>query len=68
MLFRSDTLVRHYKVSKQEIFMTRHKSYRVYVMLEISKKDIEKIIAKIDTKPAIINTSKINDAANKVLN
>ncbi len=64
----SDTLVRHYKVSKQEIFMTRHKSYRVYVMLEISKKDIEKIIAKIDTKPAVINTSKINDAANKVLN
>ncbi len=64
----SDTLVRHYKVSKQEIFMTANKSFRVYVMLEVSKKDIEKIIAKLDSKPAIIDTKKINDAAKKVLN
>ncbi len=65
----SDTLVRHYKVTKQEIFMTNHKSYRVYVMLEISKKDIKKIIAEIESsKKAIINTDAINDAANKVLN
>ena len=28
----SDTLVRHYKVSKQEIFMTANKSFRVYVL------------------------------------
>jgi|TARA_B100000965_G_scaffold405914_1_gene441869 hypothetical protein len=65
----SDTLVRHYKVTKQEIFMTNHKSYRVYVMLEISKKDIKKIIAEIESsKKAIINTDAINDAADKVLN
>ena len=65
----SDTLVRHYKVTKQEIFMTNHKSYRVYVMLEISKKDIKKIIAELESsKKAIINTDAINDAADKVLN
>ena len=64
----SDTLVRHYKVTKQEIFMTNHKSYRVYVMLEVSKKDIKKIIAEIQSsKKAIINTDAINDAASKVL-
>ena len=48
--------------------MTANKSFRVYVMLEVSKKDIEKIIAKLDSKPAIIDTKKINDAAKKVLN
>ena len=64
----SDTLVRHYKVTKQEIFMTNHKSYRVYVMLEVSKKDIKKIIAELQSsKKAIINTDAINDAAKKVL-
>ena len=65
----SDTLVRHYEVTKQEIFMTNHKSYRVYIMLEVSKKDIKKIIADIDSQKntGVINTDAINDAAKKVL-
>jgi len=65
-----DTLVRFYEVTKQEIFMTNHKSYRVYVMIEISKKDIEKIIAEIDKrkKIAVINTEELNKRANEVLN
>ena len=64
-----NTLVRFYEVTKQEIYMTNHKSYRVYIMLEISKKDIDKIIAEINKKNvAVIDTDEINKRANEVLN
>lgn len=64
-----DTLVRFYEVTKQEIFITNHKSYRVYVMLEVSKKDINKIIAEINKRNlAVIDTDEINKRANEVLN
>ena len=64
-----NTLVRFYEVTKQEIFMTNHKSYRVYVMLEVSKKDIDKIIAEINKKNvAVIDVDEINKRANEVLN
>ena len=35
-----DTVAKGYKVTKSEIFMTKNKSYRAYIMIEISKKDI----------------------------
>lgn len=35
-----DTVAKGYKVTKSEIFMTRNKSYRAYIMIEISKKDL----------------------------
>ena len=64
-----DTLVRFYEVTKQEIYMTNNKSYRVYVMLEVSKKDIDAIIAEINKKKvAMIDTSAIDYASDKVLN
>ena len=64
-----NTLVRFYEVTKQEIYMTNHKSYRVYIMLEISKKDIDKIIAEINKKNvAVIDVDEINKRANEVLN
>ena len=63
------TLVRFYEVTKQEIYITKHKSYRVYVMLEVSKKDIDKIIAEINKKNvAVIDVDEINKRANEVLN
>jgi hypothetical protein len=37
------TVAKGYKVTKSEIFMTRNKSYRAYVMIEVSKKAIEDI-------------------------
>jgi len=37
------TVAKGYKVTRSEIFMTRNKSYRAYVMIEVSKKDIENI-------------------------
>ena len=37
------TLAKGYKVTKSEIFMTKNKSYRAYIMIEISKKEIENI-------------------------
>ena len=65
----NDTLVRHYEVTKQEIYVTQHKSYRVYVMLEISKKEIDKIVADINKKKIAvkIDTKAINKAADEVL-
>jgi hypothetical protein len=38
-----DSVAQGYKVIKSEIYMTKNKSYRAYVMIEISKKDMEKI-------------------------
>ena len=39
-----DTVAKGYVVIKSEIFMTKNKSYRAYVLLEIKKKDIEENI------------------------
>tara|TARA_B100001750_G_scaffold241416_1_gene252792 strand:+ start:265 stop:816 length:552 start_codon:yes stop_codon:yes gene_type:complete len=62
------TLARGYEVTKQEIFITGHKSYRAYIMIEVSKKEIEAIIEEINKKKvAMIDTGAINDAADKVL-
>jgi len=64
-----DTLVRFYEVTKQEIFITKHNSYRVYIMLEVSKKDIDAIIEDINKrKVAVIDTDAINKRAKEVLN
>jgi len=64
-----DTLARGYEVTKQEIFITKHKSYRAYIMIELSKKEIEAIIDDINKrKVAMIDVDGINDAANEVLN
>ena len=64
-----DTLARGYEVTKQEIFITAHKSYRAYIMIELSKKEVEAIINDINKrKVAMIDVDGINDAANEVLN
>jgi hypothetical protein len=48
--------------------MTTNKSYRVYVMIEVSKKEVEAIIEEINKqKVAMIDVDSINDAANEVL-
>ena len=63
-----DTLARGYEVTKQEIFITNHKSYRAYIMIELSKKEVEAIIDDINKrKVAMIDVDGINDAANEVL-
>jgi hypothetical protein len=62
------TLARGYEVTKQEILMTGNKSYRVYIMIEVSKKEVEAIIEEINKKQvAMVDVDKINDAANEVL-
>jgi len=48
----NNTLLEHYEVSKQEIFSTRDKSYRAYVMIKISRKDIEKLESELKQKRA----------------
>ena len=64
-----DTLARGYEVTKQEMFLTKDKSYRVYVMIEVSKKEVEDIITEINkNKLAVIDTDALNQAAEQVIN
>ena len=64
-----DTLARGYEVTKQEMFLTKTKSYRVYVMIEVSKKEVEEIINQANKKSlALIDTKSINEQAEKILN
>ena len=64
-----DTLARGYEVTKQEMFLTKDKSYRVYVMIEVTKKEVEDIISEINkNKLAVIDTDALNEAVDKVLN
>ena len=64
-----DTLARGYEVKKQEIFLTKHKSYRAYVMVELSKKEVEAIIEAVNkNKLASIDVDAINKQAKEILN
>ena len=64
-----DTLARGYEVTKQEMFITKTKSYRVYVMIEVSKKEVEQIINQVNKRRlALIDTKAINDQAKEILN
>ena len=64
-----ETLARGYEVTKQEVFMTGNKSYRAYVMIELSKDEVKAIIDEVNKKQvAVIKTDSIDSAANKVLN
>jgi hypothetical protein len=64
-----DTLARGYEVTKQEMFLTKTKSYRVYIMIEVSKKEVEEIINQVNKgKLALIETDSINKQAEKILN
>ena len=63
-----DTLARGYEVTKQEMLLTKDKSYRVYVMIEVSKKEVEEIINQVNkNKLALIDTKAINDQAKEIL-
>tara|TARA_R100000951_G_scaffold88732_1_gene76815 strand:+ start:359 stop:910 length:552 start_codon:yes stop_codon:yes gene_type:complete len=64
-----DTLARGYEVTKQEMFLTKTKSYRVYVMIEVSKKEVEEIINQVNKKRlASVDTKSINEQAKDILN
>ena len=64
-----ETLARGYEVKKQEIFMTKNKSYRAYVMVELSKKEVEAIIETVNKKQlALIDADAINKQAKEILN
>jgi len=64
-----DTLARGYEVTKQELYLTKTKSYRAYVMIEVSKKEVEEIINQVNKRRvALIDTKSINDQAKEILN
>ena len=64
-----DTLARGYEVTKQVVYRTNNNSYRSYVMLELSKKEVKAIIEEINKKRvAFIDSSKLEKSAKKFLN
>tara|TARA_B100001121_G_scaffold278934_1_gene269838 strand:+ start:966 stop:1517 length:552 start_codon:yes stop_codon:yes gene_type:complete len=64
-----DTLARGYEVTKQEMYLTKTKSYRVYIMIEVSKKEVEEIINQVNKRRlALIDTDSINKQAKEILN
>ena len=64
-----DTLARGYEVTKQELYLTKTKSYRAYIMIQVSKKEVEEIINQANKKRlALIDTDSINEQAKEVLN
>ena len=64
-----DTLARGYEVTKQELYLTKTKSYRAYIMIEVSKKEVEEIINQVNKRRvALIDTKAINDQAKEILN
>ena len=64
-----DTLARGYEVTKQELYLTKTKSYRAYIMIEVSKKEVEEIINQVNKRRvALIDTKSINDQAKEILN
>ena len=66
----NDTLVTHYQVVKQVIYTTKNKSYRVYVMVKLGRDHVDSIVAEIKQMKLAktIDTSSIDEAAEKVLN
>ena len=63
-----ETLARGYEVKKQEIFMTKNKSYRAYVMVELSKSEVEAIIATVNkNKLANIDADALSKSAEQIL-
>jgi len=51
------------------MYLTKDKSYRVYVMIEVSKKEVEEIINQVNkNKLALIDTKAINKQAKEILN
>jgi hypothetical protein len=64
-----DTLARGYEVTKQELYLTKTKSYRAYIMIEVSKKEVEEIINQVNKRRvALIDTDSINKQAKEILN
>jgi hypothetical protein len=66
----NDTLVTHYQVTEQVIYTTKNKSYRVYVMVKLGRDHVDTIVADIKQEKLAktIDTTSIDDAAEKVLN
>jgi hypothetical protein len=51
------------------LYLTKTKSYRAYIMIEVSKKEVEEIINQANKKRlALIDTDSINEQAKEVLN
>ena len=66
----TETMIGNYVVIKSEIYSTGVKSYRAYVLIEMSKKDVEKVKADVLSRRSSsqkIDSKEIEKTANSVL-
>jgi len=56
-------------VNKKEVFATGEKSYRAYVMIKISKEDVDRIISDINNRKntSILSPKDLDKQAKEVL-
>ena len=66
----NDTLVRHYEVDKQEIYTTKNKSYRVYIMVKLGRDHVDAIVSELKQTAlaTTIDSTEVDKAAKQVLN
>ena len=46
----SETVLQHYEVNKKVVYSTGEKSYRSYVMIRISKENVDKVISNVESR------------------
>ena len=64
----SDTLLTNYAVTKKEVFATGDKSYRAYVMISISKENVDRVISDIKSrKNSSLSPAELDKKAKEVL-
>ena len=66
--FISKTVLRTYKVEKKlTLFNTDKNNYRSFVLMKISKKEVDEIIALIESKKMVKLSNKIDNISDKIL-
>jgi hypothetical protein len=64
----SATILQHYEVNKKVVYSTGEKSYRAYVMIKLSKENVDKVISDIESrKNTSISPQELDKKAKEIL-
>jgi hypothetical protein len=64
----SATVLQHYEVNKKVVYSTGEKSYRAYVMIKLSKENVDKVISDIESrKNTSITPQELDKKAKEIL-
>lgn len=58
----SDTVVRNYIVEKVDIYYTHNKSYRAYVKIKVSKKNVKAVVSEIKSNKRLAAIEKKSES------